>query len=42
MLLDESSVTMLRGDLTWYANGFAGSHEVQTGFLALPANNFDQ
>ena len=42
MLLDESSVTMLRGDLTWYANGLIGSHELQTGFLALPANNFDQ
>jgi Carboxypeptidase regulatory-like domain/TonB dependent receptor len=42
MLLDESSVTMLRGDLTWYKNDWAGSHEFQTGFLALPANNFDQ
>ena len=42
MLLDESSVTMLRGDLTWFKDGWAGSHEFQTGFLALPANNFDQ
>jgi hypothetical protein len=42
MLLDESSVTMLRGDLTWYKNGFIGSHELQTGFLALPRNSFDQ
>ena len=33
---------MLRGDLTWFKNGWAGSHEFQTGFLALPANNFDQ
>lgn len=42
MLLDQSSVTMFRGDLTWYKNDWAGSHEFQTGFLALPANNFDQ
>jgi Carboxypeptidase regulatory-like domain len=42
MLLDESSVTMFRGDLTWFKNDWAGSHEFQTGFLALPANNFDQ
>jgi len=42
MLLDKSSVTMLRGDLTWFKDGLAGSHEFQTGFLALPANNFDQ
>jgi hypothetical protein len=42
MLLDESSVTMLRGDLTWFKDGLAGSHEFQLGFLAMPANNFDQ
>ena len=42
MLLDQSSVTMLRGDLTWFKDDLAGSHEFQTGFLALPANNFDQ
>ena len=33
---------MLRGDLTWFKDDLAGSHEFQTGFLALPANNFDQ
>lgn len=42
MLLDESSVTMLRGDLTWFKDDLVGSHEFQMGFLALPANNFDQ
>ena len=42
MLLDQSSVTMVRGDLTWFKDDLAGSHEFQTGFLALPANNFDQ
>jgi hypothetical protein len=42
MLLDESSVTMLRGDVTWFKNDLVGSHEFQGGFLAMPANNFDQ
>src|SRR5918996_1407349 len=42
MLLDKSSVTMLRGDLTWFKDGWGGSHEFEAGFLALPANNFDQ
>lgn len=42
MLLDDSSVTMLRGDVTWFKDDLAGSHEFQLGFLAMPANNFDQ
>ena len=42
MLLDQSSVMMVRGDLTWFKDDLAGSHEFQTGFLALPANHFDQ
>ena len=42
MLLDKSSVTMYRGDLTWFKDDLAGSHEFQVGFLALPAQNFDQ
>ena len=38
-----SSVLMLRGDLTWFeGDNLAGSHEFQTGFLALPPNNFDK
>jgi len=40
--LDTSSILMLRGDLTWYARGWAGTHDVQTGFLALPRNHFDK
>jgi hypothetical protein len=40
--LDTSSILMLRGDVTWYARGGAGTHDVQTGFLALPQNNFDK
>ena len=42
MLLDKSSVLMLRGDVTWFKDNLAGSHEFEAGFLALPANNFDQ
>ena len=42
MLLDDSSVKMLRGDITWFKDDLAGTHEFQTGFLALPSNNFDQ
>jgi hypothetical protein len=42
MLLDKSSVTMLRGDVTWFKDNLSGSHEFEAGFLALPANNFDQ
>jgi hypothetical protein len=40
--LDTSSITMLRGDLTWYKQGWLGSHDFQTGFLALPRNHFDK
>ena len=40
--LDTSSILMLRGDVTWYTRGWAGTHDVQTGFLALPQNNFDK
>ena len=40
--LDTSSMLMFRGDLTWYARGWAGTHDVQTGFLALPRNHFDK
>jgi len=40
--LDTSSILMFRGDVTWYARGWGGSHDVQTGFLALPRNQFDK
>ena len=40
--LDTSSILMLRGDVTWYARGFGGTHDVQSGFLALPRNHFDK
>lgn len=42
MLLDRASVTMLRGDLTWYTSGWAGSHDLETGFLLMPRNRYDQ
>lgn len=40
--LDTSTITMLRGDLTWYKQGWGGSHDFQTGFLAMPRNNYDK
>ena len=40
--LDTASILMFRGDMTWYARGLAGTHDVQGGFLALPQNHFDK
>ena len=40
--LDTSSMLMFRGDVTWYTRGWGGTHDVQTGFLALPRNHFDK
>lgn len=40
MQFDTASVRMLRGDLTWFQDDWGGSHEFQTGFLALPSNRF--
>ena len=40
--LQPSSVITLRGDLTFYKNGWAGSHELQTGFFAAPHSTYDQ
>ena len=41
MVFDTASVTLLRGDLAWYKDEWAGSHQFATGFLAMPRNNFD-
>lgn len=41
MVLDDSSLLMLRGDVTYFKEGLAGSHEFQAGFLALPRNQYD-
>ena len=42
MLIDTASVPQIRGDLTWYKDAWAGSHEFQTGFLALPSIKFER
>jgi hypothetical protein len=42
MLLDEASVQMYRGDLTWYKDAWGGSHEFGAGFLLMPHNRFKQ
>ena len=34
--LDTSSITMLRGDVMYFKDGWLGSHEFQAGFLAMP------
>ncbi len=40
--LDTSSILMVRGDLTWFKEGWAGSHEFKTGFLAMPRNLYEK
>ncbi len=40
--LDTSSITMLRGDVTYYKEGWGGSHDIQTGFLAMPRSIYDK
>jgi hypothetical protein len=40
--LDTSSILMLRGDLTWFKEGWVGSHEFKTGFLAMPQNTYEK
>jgi outer membrane receptor protein involved in Fe transport len=37
-----ASQVILRGDLTWFKEGWKGSHEFQTGFFAAPRNRYDQ
>ncbi len=36
-----ASLITLRGDLTFFTQGFAGSHELQTGFFIEPKNSYD-
>ena len=33
---------MIRGDVTWFKDGLAGSHEFQTGVFAAPRSTYDQ
>ncbi len=37
-----ASQIVLRGDLTYYRDGWRGSHQFQTGFFAAPRNTYDQ
>ena len=36
-----ASVTLIRGDITWFKPGWRGSHEFQTGFFIQPRNVYD-
>ncbi len=41
MLIENSSYSMIRGDVTWFKQeGWGGSHEFQTGFLLMPRNHY--
>jgi hypothetical protein len=41
MAIEQSSYTMIRGDLTWYKTlKGTGSHEFQSGFLLMPRNYY--
>ncbi len=37
-----ASQLMLRGDLTYFKDGWRGNHEFQTGFFAAPRSTYDQ
>ena len=39
--ISPASVTMIRGDITWFKSGWQGSHELQTGFFIEPRNTYD-
>ncbi len=39
--LSPSSLWTVRGDLTYFKDGFAGSHELQTGFFAEPRSRYN-
>jgi hypothetical protein len=42
MDLDQAGFFMVRGDVSWFKSGFLGDHEVQTGFLFMPKNHYDE
>ena len=41
IVLEKSSYSMIKGDLTWYKQGWGGSHEFQTGYLLMPKNQYE-
>jgi hypothetical protein len=36
-----ASQIIVRGDLTWFKEGWGGTHEFQSGFFAAPRNRYD-
>jgi hypothetical protein len=40
--LSPASLWLIRGDLTYFKQGWAGSHEFQTGVFIEPRNTYDQ
>lgn len=36
-----ASVTLIRGDITYFKSGWKGTHEFQTGFFIEPGNTYD-
>jgi hypothetical protein len=40
--IDTATLSMVRGDLTWFKNDLIGSHEFQTGFLLMPRSHYDE
>lgn len=40
--LNPASQIIVRGDLTWFKEGWQGTHEFQTGFFGAPRNRYDQ
>jgi hypothetical protein len=40
--LSPASLWLIRGDITYYKEGWGGSHEFQTGFFLEPRNTYDQ
>ena len=41
VVLEKSSYSMIRGDLTWFKQDWIGGHEFQTGFLLMPRNSYE-
>jgi hypothetical protein len=40
MNIEQSSYSVIRGDVTWFKQNMGGSHEFQTGFLMMPRNYY--
>jgi hypothetical protein len=40
MAIEESRFSMIRADITWYKQGWGGSHEFQTGTMLMPRNYY--